>query len=82
MGISLETEHLKGYKDIAWLLIKHGRSDLVKNAGLDKILIDDNDQDTATVPPGAEQLADDLERLGGIALAINILLNDVKGRKP
>lgn len=75
MGISLKTEHLKGYKDIAWLLLKHGRSDLVKNAGLDKILIDDNDQDNATVPPGAEQLTDDLEKLGPTYIKLGQLLS-------
>ena len=34
MGISLKPQHLKRYKDIAWLLMKYGRSDLVKSAGL------------------------------------------------
>ncbi len=38
MGISLKKEHLKRYRDIAWLLIKYGNSDLLKNAGLEEIL--------------------------------------------
>ena len=38
MGILLKTGHLKCYKDIAWLLIKYGNSDLVKNAGLEEVL--------------------------------------------
>ena len=40
MGISLKPEHLKRYKDVAWLLVKYGRSDLVKHAGLEQVLTD------------------------------------------
>ena len=36
MGISLKGEHLKRYKDIAALFMKYGRSELVKNAGLEE----------------------------------------------
>ena len=35
MGLSLKPQHLKRYKDVALLLMKYGRSDLVKAAGLD-----------------------------------------------
>ena len=35
MALSLHPAHLKHYKDIAHLLWKYGRSDLVKKAGLD-----------------------------------------------
>ena len=38
MGISLKGEHLKRYKDIAALFMKYGRSELVKNAGLEGLL--------------------------------------------
>jgi phosphoketolase len=34
MRLSLKPKHFKRYKDIALLLIKHGRSDVVKHAGL------------------------------------------------
>jgi hypothetical protein len=34
IGPSLNPQHLKRYKDIAFLLIKHGRSDLLANSGL------------------------------------------------
>ena len=33
--VSLKPERLKRYKDVALLLVKYGRSDLVKQAGLD-----------------------------------------------
>ena len=75
MVISLKTEHLKGYRDIAWLLVKHGRSDLVKNAGLDKILKDDDDPDVGVVAPEAEALADDLEKLGPTYIKLGQLLS-------
>ena len=38
MSISLKPQHLKRYHQIAWLLAKYGRSDLVKDVGLDEIL--------------------------------------------
>jgi len=41
MGISLKPEYLKRYRDIAWLLMKYGRSDLVKQAGLEEALDDE-----------------------------------------
>ena len=51
MGISLKPEHLKRYKDITWLFMKYGRSDLVKQAGLDELLKDE-DGPAAEVRPG------------------------------
>ena len=35
MGISLKGEHVKRYRDIARLLFKYGRRDLVKSEGLE-----------------------------------------------
>ena len=40
MGLSLKPQHLKRYKDVALLLIKYGRRDLVSAAGLDPTLAD------------------------------------------
>ena len=37
MGVSLKPERLKRYKDIAMLLMKYGRSDLVSKEGLEGI---------------------------------------------
>jgi hypothetical protein len=50
MGISLKPEHLKCYKDVAWLLVKYGRSDLVKHASLEDILTDRAPISTEVVP--------------------------------
>ena len=72
MGISLKTEHLKRYKDIAWLLMKYGRSDLVKAAGLENVL---DDESNRGVPPKAESLADDLEKMGSTFIKLGQLLS-------
>lgn len=76
MGISLKSEHLKRYKDIAWLLMKYGRSDLVKRAGLEEA-IDDTEVTTAgtNVPAEAEELTADLEKLGPTFIKLAQLLS-------
>ena len=38
MALSLKPEYLKRYKDVALLLWKYGRSDLVSGAGLAELL--------------------------------------------
>lgn len=43
MGISLKKEHLKRYRDVAALLLKYGNSEIVKSAGLEG-LVQDNDE--------------------------------------
>ncbi|HEX3559691.1 MAG TPA: AarF/UbiB family protein [Pyrinomonadaceae bacterium] len=62
MAISLKPEHLKRYKDIAVLLVKYGRSDLVKSAGLDAAI--EGQQDGQVSPAKMEELASDIEKLG------------------
>jgi predicted unusual protein kinase regulating ubiquinone biosynthesis (AarF/ABC1/UbiB family) len=66
VGVSLRPRHVRRYKDIAVLLVKYGRRDLLTSTGLDA---DD-------VPPGTpEQLADDLERLGPTYVKLGQLLS-------
>ncbi|MBS1993687.1 MAG: AarF/ABC1/UbiB kinase family protein [Cyanobacteria bacterium SZAS LIN-3] len=72
MGISLKPDYLKRYKDIAWLLIKYGNSDVVKNAGLDEVLGEHNG---AAVPGQAKELAADLEKLGPAFVKLGQLLS-------
>ena len=74
MGISLKPEHLKRYKDVAWLLVKYGRSDLVKHAGLEQVLTDRSTITTEVVPE-AKALADDLERMGPTFVKLGQLLS-------
>lgn len=61
MPVSLRPQHAGRYRDIARLLVKYGRSDLVKDAGLDELA---DYSDAGGVPPEAEELTDDLERMG------------------
>jgi predicted unusual protein kinase regulating ubiquinone biosynthesis (AarF/ABC1/UbiB family) len=74
MGLSLKPQHLKRYKDVAVLLMKYGRSDLVKAAGLDPTLDDERPAATAT-DPAASELADDLERMGPTFIKLGQLLS-------
>jgi len=74
MGISLRPEHVKRYRDIAKLLFKYGRSDLVKTAGLDEALLpEDSEAEAAGSKP--EELADDLERMGPTFIKLGQLLS-------
>jgi predicted unusual protein kinase regulating ubiquinone biosynthesis (AarF/ABC1/UbiB family) len=75
MGISLKPEHLKRYKDIAWLFMKYGRSDLVKQAGLDETLKDDDGPIAETGAVKAEDLATDLEKMGPTFIKLAQLLS-------
>ena len=64
MKMKFQTIHLKRYKEIAALLWKYGRSDLVKQMGIDEAV---DPQETKAISPGAaspEHLADDLEAMG------------------
>jgi ubiquinone biosynthesis protein len=71
--VLLKTKHLKRYKDVAMLLVKYGRSDLVKQAGLeDSIDLDETKLETL---PNAEELAIDLERLGPTFIKLGQLLS-------
>ena len=73
MSISLKTENLKRYKDVAMLLMKYGRSDIVKNAGLDDILKDE--ATNIAEAPKAEELARDLEQMGPTFIKLGQLLS-------
>ncbi|HEY6186162.1 MAG TPA: AarF/UbiB family protein [Pyrinomonadaceae bacterium] len=75
MGISLKTEHLKRYRDIAWLFMKYGRSDLVRQAGLDETLKDDDGPVVETGTAKAEDLATDLEKMGPTFIKLAQLLS-------
>jgi ubiquinone biosynthesis protein len=72
--VSLKPERLKRYKDVALLLVKYGRSDLVKQAGLeDSIELDE--MQLAETRPEAEELAADLEKLGPTFIKLGQLLS-------
>jgi predicted unusual protein kinase regulating ubiquinone biosynthesis (AarF/ABC1/UbiB family) len=71
MGLSLKPDHLRRYRDIAALLLKYGRSDLIFNAGLagDTASSESNGAETA------DALAGDLEQLGPTFVKVGQLLS-------
>jgi predicted unusual protein kinase regulating ubiquinone biosynthesis (AarF/ABC1/UbiB family) len=72
--VSLKPERLKRYKDVAMLLVKYGRSDLVKQSGLEESLeLDEIALEESA--PEAEELAHDLEKLGPTFIKLGQLLS-------
>ncbi|MGI8437244.1 MAG: ABC1 kinase family protein [Chthoniobacterales bacterium] len=74
MAISLKPQHLNRYRQIAWLLMKYGRGDLVKASGLDETL-DAEQRITPKEKAKADELADDLEELGPTFVKLGQLLS-------
>lgn len=60
--MKLSTKHLKRYREIAALLWKYGRSDLVARMQVDDTLAPEQVSQQSDISP--HQLADDLERMG------------------
>ncbi|HEX8161175.1 MAG TPA: AarF/UbiB family protein [Pyrinomonadaceae bacterium] len=78
MSILPKTEHLKRYKDVAMLLVKYGRSDLVKSSGLEAALVEEDKAlagEAGGSAAAADGLADDLERLGPTFVKLGQLLS-------
>lgn len=77
MSLNLDAAHLRRYKDIAKLLIKHGRGDLVEQAKLDPIFADEEGDSTpvAEQQAAAEELTADLENLGPTFIKLGQLLS-------
>lgn len=75
MVVSLKPERLKRYKDVAKLLIKYGRSDLISAAGLEDSVLPDEIAEEAGAAAPAEELAKDLESLGPTFIKLGQLLS-------
>jgi ubiquinone biosynthesis protein len=81
MALSINPKHLKRYGQIASLLVRHGRGDLVRRANLQETLagpLPDEDPALATREEQARQaesLASDLERLGPTFVKLGQLLS-------
>src|SRR5688500_2169165 len=74
MKISLKPHHLKFYQQIAALLYRYGRSDLVQDITTSELLDEKDikvDKDTAT----PEQLANDLEAMGPTFVKLGQILS-------
>src|SRR5207244_6968701 len=74
MGISLKPQHLNRYRQIGWLLAKYGRSDLVKETGLEEALTAE-ERVTPKEAAKADELAADLEKLGPTFVKLGQLLS-------
>jgi ubiquinone biosynthesis protein len=74
MGISLKPQHLNRYRQIAWLFVKYGRSDLVKETGLEETL-EAEQRVSPKEAAKASELADDLEKLGPTFVKLGQLLS-------
>ena len=72
-GKLLKPDRLKRYKDVAMLLIKYGRSDLISKAGLEETISPD-EMSPATIAT-ADELAKDLEHLGPTFIKLGQLLS-------
>ncbi len=73
MSLLLKPQRLKRYKDVAMLLIKYGRSDLISQAGLEESVV--TEEIDTTVTATAEDLAKDLEKLGPTFIKLGQLLS-------
>ena len=71
--MQLNPRHVGRYRQIAMLLLRHGRGDLVSSSGLDDVLSPDE------LPPGdieaAEGLAAELEAMGPTFIKLGQLLS-------
>lgn len=74
MALSLKPQHLNRYRQIAWLLLKYGGSDLVKQTGLHETL-EAEQRVTPKEAAKADDLADDLEKLGPTFVKFGQLLS-------
>jgi predicted unusual protein kinase regulating ubiquinone biosynthesis (AarF/ABC1/UbiB family) len=74
VSLSLRPERLKRYTEIARILYKYGRSDLVSRAGLEDALSGD-DMPPPDGAPAPEELPADLERLGPAFIKLGQVLS-------
>ncbi|MGZ4444516.1 MAG: ABC1 kinase family protein [Nocardioidaceae bacterium] len=72
MGLRIRPAHVKRYREIATLLLRHGRGDLVRSAGLDAVLEEQVDEGD---PEAAARLADELEAMGPTFVKLGQLLS-------
>jgi ubiquinone biosynthesis protein len=74
MKISLKPHHLKIYQQLAALILKYGRSEIVQDFASSEILEEEEiKRDRGTASP--EELADDLEKMGPTFVKLGQLLS-------
>ncbi len=75
MGVSMRPQHLKRYRDLAWLVAKYGRPEMVREVGLEEAIDRPKGSTSHAVTPEGEALARDLERLGPTYIKLGQLLS-------
>jgi predicted unusual protein kinase regulating ubiquinone biosynthesis (AarF/ABC1/UbiB family) len=73
MKLTMRARHTARYRQIASLLIRHGRGDLVRTAGIDGVL--DDEQVERGDDDAAARLADDLEKMGPTFVKLGQLMS-------
>jgi predicted unusual protein kinase regulating ubiquinone biosynthesis (AarF/ABC1/UbiB family) len=73
MHLSLRPEHVSRYRELAMLLVRHGRSDLARSVGLESSLL--AGAETPATVARADEFAADLESLGPTYVKIGQLLS-------
>ena len=75
MGISLRPEMVRRYRDMAVLLVKYGRSDLLRSTGIDaRLALPDEPADPKRARD-ADRLASDLESMGPAFVKLGQLMS-------
>ncbi len=72
MALDIRPAHVKRYREIATLLLRHGRGDLVRSAGIGGVLEDETVQGD---PQAAARLAEELEAMGPTFIKLGQLLS-------
>lgn len=72
MSLRIDPAHVKRYRQIALLLLRHGRGDLVRSAGIDAVLDGETAEGDAEA---AARLAEDLEEMGPTFVKLGQLMS-------
>jgi predicted unusual protein kinase regulating ubiquinone biosynthesis (AarF/ABC1/UbiB family) len=72
MKLKIDPAHVKRYRQIAILLLRHGRGDLVRSTGMDSVLEGESAEGD---PEAAARLAEDLEAMGPTFVKLGQLMS-------
>ena len=76
MKFPLKPENLKRFRDIALLLMRYGRSDLIKASAFEEAILEDNNfSSEQALAPNAQELSKDLETMGPTFIKLGQLLS-------
>src|SRR5690625_1310068 len=75
MKLTLRSDPLKLYRNVALLLMRYGRRDMFETVSLDEALLLETEAAIGKVDGKAEVFADDLERLGPTFIKLGQLLS-------